>query len=147
MRGTIIYGTRDVRFEERPDPTIVNPTDAVVRTVAACVCGSDLWRYRGIQEVTQPTPIGHEYVGIVEAVGDDVTTVKPGQFVVGGFLTSDNTCPVCQAGMHANCLQRHRLRRLPGRADPRPERRRHPPGHPGAARTTRWCRASWPCPT
>ena len=67
MRGTIIYAPGDVRFEERPDPIIVNPTDAIVRTVAACVCGSDLWRYRGIQEVAKPTPIGHEYVGIVEA--------------------------------------------------------------------------------
>ena len=103
MRGTVIHGTRDVRLEERPDPTIVEPTDAVVRTVAACVCGSDLWRYRGIQQVTQPTPIGHEYVGVVEAVGSGVTSVRPGQFVVGGFLTSDNTCTVCRAGAHANC--------------------------------------------
>ncbi len=103
MRGTIIYGPRDVRFEERPDPTIVKPTDAVVRTVAACVCGSDLWRYRGIAEVPKPTPIGHEYVGVVEAVGADVTSVKPGQFVVGGFLTSDNTCGVCRAGVQSNC--------------------------------------------
>ena len=98
MLGTIIHGPRDIRLEERPDPTIVNQTDAIVRTVAACVCGSDLWRYRGIAEVPRPTPIGHEYVGIVEAVGSDVTTVQPGQFVVGGFLTSDNTCPVCKAG-------------------------------------------------
>jgi threonine dehydrogenase-like Zn-dependent dehydrogenase len=104
MRGTIIYGTRDIRLEERPDPTIVNATDAIVSTVAACVCGSDLWRYRGVQEVTTPTPIGHEYVGIVEAVGADVTSVTPGQFVVGGFLTSDNTCPLCRVGAHANCL-------------------------------------------
>jgi threonine dehydrogenase-like Zn-dependent dehydrogenase len=104
MRGTIIHGTRDIRLEERPDPTIVEPTDAVIRTVAACVCGSDLWRYRGVQEVTTPVPIGHEYVGVVEAVGRAVTGVRPGQFVVGGFLTSDNTCPVCQVGMHSNCL-------------------------------------------
>ena len=104
MRGTIIYGSHDIRFEERPDPTIVEPSDAIVRTVAACVCGSDLWRYRGIQEVTRPTPIGHEYVGIVEAVGAEVTGVAPGQFVVGGFLTSDNSCPLCKAGAHANCL-------------------------------------------
>ena len=103
MRGTIIYGPRDVRLEERPEPTIVDPTDAVIRTVATCVCGSDLWRYRGIQEVTRPTPIGHEYVGVVEEVGSAVTSVRPGQFVVGGFLTSDNTCPVCRAGAHANC--------------------------------------------
>jgi hypothetical protein len=104
MRGTIIHGTRDIRLEQRPDPTIVNATDAIVSTVAACVCGSDLWRYRGIQPVTSPTPMGHEYVGIVEAVGADVTSVKPGQFVVGGFLTSDNTCPLCRVGAHANCL-------------------------------------------
>ena len=103
MRGTVIHGTRDVRLEERPDPTIIEPTDAVVRTVATCVCGSDLWRYRGIQEVTKPTPIGHEYVGVVEDVGSDVTSVRPGQFVVGGFLTSDNTCPLCRVGAPANC--------------------------------------------
>ena len=104
MRGAVIYGPKDVRFEDRPDPAIVSPTDAVVRTVAACVCGSDLWRYRGIAEVPKPTPIGHEYVGVVDAVGADVTTVKPGDFVVGGFLTSDNTCILCRAGAHANCL-------------------------------------------
>ncbi len=104
MRGAIIYGSKDVRFEDRPDPAVVNPTDAVVRTVAACVCGSDLWRYRGIADVPKPTPIGHEYVGVVEAVGAGVTTVKPGDFVVGGFLTSDNTCVRCRAGAHANCL-------------------------------------------
>ncbi len=106
MRSTIIHAPRDIRFEERPDPVVVEPTDAVVRTVASCVCGSDLWRYRGIAEVSTPTPIGHEYVGIVEAVGIDVTTVRPGQFVIGGFLTSDNTCPHCSAGAHANCLRR-----------------------------------------
>ena len=104
MRGAVIYGPKDVRFEDRPDPAILKPTDAVVRTVAACVCGSDLWRYRGIADVPKPTPIGHEYVGVVEAVGDEVTTVKPGDFVVGGFLTSDNTCILCRVGAHANCL-------------------------------------------
>ena len=104
MRGAVIYGPKDVRYEERADPTIQQPTDAIVRTVAACVCGSDLWRYRGIQEVPKPTPIGHEYVGIVEAVGAGVMSVKPGQFVVGGFLYSDNTCPVCRVGMQSHCL-------------------------------------------
>ncbi len=103
MRGAIIHGPGDVRVEERPDPTVIEPTDAVVRTVAACVCGSDLWRYRGLAEVPRPTPIGHEYVGIVEEVGDAVTTVQPGDFVVGGFLHSDNTCPVCRKGMHSAC--------------------------------------------
>ncbi len=103
MRGAIIHAAGDVRYEERPDPVIVEPTDAVIRTVAACVCGSDLWRYRGLSPVAQPTPIGHEYVGIVEAVGDAVATVKPGDFVVGGFLHSDNTCALCRKGMHASC--------------------------------------------
>ena len=102
MRATVIYGAGDIRVEDRPDPSILEPSDAVVRTVAACVCGSDLWRYRGIAAVPEPTPIGHEYVGIVEAVGDEVTTIRPGQFVVGGFLHSDNTCPLCRKGMHAS---------------------------------------------
>ncbi len=77
MRGTVIHGPRDVRLEERPDPTVLAPTDAVVRTVAPCVCGPDLWRYRGSQAVTKPTPIGHEYVGVVEDVGSEVTAVRP----------------------------------------------------------------------
>lgn len=104
MRGAVIYGKGDVRFEEREDPRIVEPSDAVVRTVATCVCGSDLWRYRGINEVPEPTPIGHEYVGVVDEVGDAVKGVKPGDFVVGGFRTSDNTCPLCRKGSHGNCL-------------------------------------------
>ena len=103
MHGAVIHAPGDVRYEERPDPTILEPTDALVRTVAACVCGSDLWRYRGISPVSQPTPIGHEFCGIVESVGEAVTTVKPGDFVVGGFNPSDNTCPVCRKGAQANC--------------------------------------------
>lgn len=104
MRGTILYGERDIRFEERPDPEIKDPTDAVIKTVATCVCGSDLWPYRGIAKTEKPRAIGHEYVGIVEAIGDEVKTVKVGDFVVGGFTHSDNTCPVCRKGAHANCL-------------------------------------------
>ena len=104
MRGTVIHAPGDIRLEQLPDPGIVRASDAIVRTVATCVCGSDLWRYRGIADVPKPTPIGHEYVGVVEAVGAEVTTVKPGDFVVGGFLTSDNTCVLCRAGAHANCL-------------------------------------------
>lgn len=103
MFGAVIYAPGDVRYEERPDPKIVEPTDAIVRTVAACVCGSDLWRYRGISAVPEPTPIGHEFCGIVEAVGSAVSTVKPGDFVVGGFNPCDNTCPVCRKGAQANC--------------------------------------------
>jgi threonine dehydrogenase-like Zn-dependent dehydrogenase len=103
MYGAVIHAPGDVRYEEREDPAIIEPTDAIVRTVAACVCGSDLWRYRGISPVPKPVPIGHEYCGIVEAVGDAVTTVKVGDFVVGGFNPGDNTCPVCRKGAQANC--------------------------------------------
>ncbi len=104
MYGAVIHAAGDVRFEERADPEILEPTDAVVRTVAACVCGSDLWRYRGIAPVPKPTPIGHEFCGVVEQVGVAVTAVKPGDFVVGGFNPGDNTCPVCRKGAQANCL-------------------------------------------
>lgn len=81
MRGAVLYGPRDVRFEEREVPKIINPTDAVIRISSACVCGSDLWPYRGIQPIAQPTPMGHEYCGIVEEVGSAVQSVKRGQFV------------------------------------------------------------------
>ncbi|HSL47068.1 MAG TPA: zinc-dependent alcohol dehydrogenase family protein [Anaerolineales bacterium] len=100
----MLYGPGDVRVEERPDPTIVEPTDAVLRISAACVCGSDLWPYRGIAPITEPTPMGHEYVGIVEEVGSEVEHIKPGQFVVGSFWASDNTCPICQAGYQSRCV-------------------------------------------
>jgi threonine dehydrogenase-like Zn-dependent dehydrogenase len=106
MKGAILYGPRDVRFEEREAPKIIKPTDAVIKISAACVCGSDLWPYRGIQQVTQPTVMGHEYCGIVEEVGSEVRTVKPGQFVIGSFFASDNTCPNCQAGYQSSCKQR-----------------------------------------
>src|SRR5947209_6473079 len=106
MYGTMLYGPRDVRFEERRDPTIVEPTDAIIRMSATCVCGSDLWPYRGADPVPQPTPMGHEYVGIVEDVGSDVTTITPGQFVIGSFFASDNTCEICQAGYQSSCIHR-----------------------------------------
>jgi threonine dehydrogenase-like Zn-dependent dehydrogenase len=103
MRGTVLYGPRDVRFEDREDPRIENPTDAIIRIAVTCVCGSDLWPYRGIQKVSEPTPMGHEYCGIVEEVGSAVKTVKPGQFVIGSFCISDNTCPNCRAGYQSGC--------------------------------------------
>ena len=106
MRGTVLYAPRDVRFEERGTPSIVEPTDAVIRMSATCVCGSDLWPYRGINPVTQPTPMGHEYCGIVEEIGSAVTTVKRGQFVIGSFFASDNTCPNCQIGYQSSCKNR-----------------------------------------
>src|SRR5918995_1156900 len=104
MRGTVLYGPRDVRFEELPDPTIVEPTDALIRLPITCVCGSDLWPYRGIEPIDGPTPMGHEYCGIVEEVGSAVENIKPGQFVVGSFWASDNTCPICQAGYQSRCV-------------------------------------------
>jgi threonine dehydrogenase-like Zn-dependent dehydrogenase len=106
MRGAMLYGPRDVRFEEREAPKIVKPADAVIRMSATCVCGSDLWPYRGISPVAQPTPMGHEYCGIVEEVGSAVKTIKPGQFVIGSFFASDNTCPICRDGYQSAC--RHR---------------------------------------
>ena len=104
MRGTILYGAGDVRVEDRPDPVIKEPTDAVIRTVATCVCGSDLWPYRGIDQLAKPRPYGHEYVGIVETVGEQVSNLTPGQFVVGGFYASDGTCAHCRAGFQFSCV-------------------------------------------
>lgn len=106
MRGTVLYGSKDVRFEEVPDPRIERPTDAIIRLAVTCVCGSDLWSYRGIQPVSGPTPMGHEYCGYVEDVGSAVKSVKPGQFVVGSFAMSDNTCPHCRFGYQSSCQQR-----------------------------------------
>lgn len=106
MRGTILYGPGDIRFEDREDPKIIEPTDAIIRMAATCVCGSDLWPYRGISQVSQPTPMGHEYCGFVEEVGGKVKSLKPGQFVVGSFAISDNTCPHCQHGYQSSCARR-----------------------------------------
>src|SRR5258706_762468 len=106
MLGTVLYGPRDVRFEERDTPTILKPTDAIIRMSATCVCGSDLWPYRGINPVPEPTPMGHEYCGIVEEVGSRVTSIQRGQFVIGSFFASDNTCPHCQAGYQTSCQHR-----------------------------------------
>src|SRR3954449_7990292 len=104
MRGAVLHAPGDIRVEDRPDPTIEKPSDAVIRLAATCVCGSDLWPYRGIEDVSGPAPMGHEYVGIVEEVGPDVRNVKPGQFVVGSFFASDNSCEICQAGYQSRCV-------------------------------------------
>src|SRR5438067_9925642 len=106
MRGAVIYGPQDVRLEERDDPKIMEPTDAIIRLPATCICGSDLWPYRGIEPIEGPAPMGHEYVGIVEEVGRDVRTIKPGQFVIGSFFASDNTCEICRAGYQSSCIHR-----------------------------------------
>jgi len=103
MRGAVLHGTRDVRFEERAEPKIVQSTDAVIKLSATCVCGSDLWPYRGISPVAEPTPMGHEYCGIVEEIGSKVRSIKSGQFVIGSFFASDNTCPHCKAGYQTSC--------------------------------------------
>jgi threonine dehydrogenase-like Zn-dependent dehydrogenase len=104
VRQAVIYAPGDVRVEERAKPTILHPTDAIIRVSAACVCGSDLWPYRGAEPVGDPHPMGHEYVGIVEEIGSDVRTITPGQFVVGSFFASDNTCEICQAGYQSRCV-------------------------------------------
>ncbi|MFD8307057.1 zinc-dependent alcohol dehydrogenase family protein [Streptomyces sp. NPDC059690] len=106
MRGAMIYAPGDIRFETLDDPKILAPTDAVIRTAVSCVCGSDLWPYRGLEPTDAPHPMGHEYVGFVEEVGSEVTAVRPGQFVIGSFATSDNTCANCRNGFQSNCLHR-----------------------------------------
>src|SRR2546428_6413624 len=103
MQGAVLYGPRDVRFEERAAPRIIEPTDAVIKISATCVCGSDWGPYRGINPTTEPTPMGHEYCCIVEKVGRAVTSIKPGQWVIWSFFASDNTCPHCPAGYQTSC--------------------------------------------
>ncbi|MFI7487150.1 zinc-dependent alcohol dehydrogenase family protein [Micromonospora echinaurantiaca] len=117
MRGAVLHGPGDVRVEERADARIVLPTDAVIRLSATCVCGSDLWPYRGIEAVSGPSPMGHEYVGVVQEVGSEVRNVKPGQFVVGSFFASDNTCPICRAGYQSSCVQREPVGGLGAQAE------------------------------
>ena len=110
MLATMLYGPRDVRCEEVPQPQILKPTDAIIRLSATCICGSDLWPFRGLNEVTAPMAMGHEYCGIVEEVGSAVESVHPGQFVVGSFCISDNTCPHCRFGFQSSCEQREFMR-------------------------------------
>lgn len=105
MRGTLLYGKGDIRSETLDDPRIIAPTDAIIRIAATCVCGSDLWPYRGYREIDEPVPIGHEYCGFVEEVGREVKSIKPGQFVIGSFFASDNTCPHCRNGYQTSCQQ------------------------------------------
>ena len=109
MRGVVMYAPGDVRVEDRPEPAILKSTDAIIRLSATCICGSDLWPYRGADKVDGPMPMGHEYAGIVEDVGSAVTTITPGRFVVGSFFASDNTCEICRAGYQTSCLHREIL--------------------------------------
>src|SRR3954452_22358282 len=104
MRATTIHGTRDIRLQECPDPTIEAPTDAVVKVTAGCICGSDLWPYRGENDITPGDTIGHEMIGVVEEVGSEVTSFAPGDFVVAPFCHCDNTCAHCRAGAQNACV-------------------------------------------
>lgn len=104
MRATVIHAPRDIRLEEVPDPALSTGGDAIVRVVAACVCGSDLWPYRGITPVDRPRRIGHEFVGVVEEVGPEVEHVRPGDFVIAPFYVCDGTCANCRNGVSTSCL-------------------------------------------
>ncbi|HEV7824975.1 MAG TPA: zinc-dependent alcohol dehydrogenase family protein [Mycobacteriales bacterium] len=103
MRATVLYGPGDVRIDEVPDPSILRPTDAIVQVTASCVCGSDLWPYRGVNTPDAPKRIGHEFVGVVADVGSEVRTVRPGDFVIAPFIASDGTCVHCRNGVHTSC--------------------------------------------
>ncbi|GAA4236521.1 zinc-dependent alcohol dehydrogenase family protein [Actinomadura meridiana] len=103
MRATLIYGRGDVRVEEVPDPVLVEPGDAIVRVTRACVCGSDLHRYRGMEPTTEGLRIGHEFMGVIEDTGADVRSVKRGDVVLVPFLWCDNTCDFCRDGLHGSC--------------------------------------------
>jgi threonine dehydrogenase-like Zn-dependent dehydrogenase len=117
MRGVVLHAPEDIRVVQRENPKILAPTDAIIRLSATCVCGSDLWPYRGIEAVDGPMPMGHEYAGIIEEVGDQVTTIKPGQFVIGSFFASDNTCEICQAGYQSSCIHREPIGALGAQAE------------------------------
>lgn len=105
MFATVMHGSGDVRYEQVEDPKILKPTDAIIKLSATCVCGSDLWPYRGLQPQDGPKHMGHEYCGVVVEVGSEVRNIRKGQFVVGSFCLSDNTCPHCQFGFHSSCQQ------------------------------------------
>lgn len=106
MLATVLHAPGDIRFEDVAEPRILKPTDAIIKLAATCICGSDLWPYRGLQPVNGPQHMGHEYCGTVVEVGSEVKTIKPGQFVIGSFATSDNTCPHCKHGFQSSCEQR-----------------------------------------
>jgi len=105
MLATVIHAPRDIRVEEVPDPSLSTGGDAIVRVVAACVCGSDLWPYRGVTPTEEPHRIGHEFVGVVEEVGPDVREVSVGDFVIAPFYVCDGTCVNCANGVSTSCLK------------------------------------------
>ena len=135
MRATIIHGPGDIRVEDRDYPTVQLPTDAVVKVVASCVCGSDLWPYRGVKPTRRPSAIGHEFIGVVENTGADVTALKAGDFVIAPFVVSCGECPQCLNGVTVACPAgrlgwpgrlRSKDRRRPGRGRPGAPGRIHP---------------------
>src|SRR3954447_8796652 len=128
MRAAVLHAPGDIRVERRDDPEILEPTDAIIRLSATCICWADLWPYRGIERLDGATPMGHEYCGIVEAVGPAVTTIRPGQFVVGSFWASDGTCELCRAGYQSACVHRTLMGTIgtPGGVRPHPARGRNP---------------------
>ncbi len=147
MLGVVMHTAGDVRVQERDEPRIIDPTDAVIRLSATCICGSDLWPYRGVEPVDH-TVMGHEYCGVVEQVGSDVQTLKPGDFVVGSFVISDNTCEICQAGYQSKCVHAQFVH---GTIGTQAERARpHADGTLVKTRntpTTAGCPRCWPPPT
>lgn len=106
MRAAILHAPGDIRCDEVDEPKILKPTDAIIKLSASCICGSDLWPYRGLQPMSGPANMGHEYCGVVVEVGSEVKTIRPGQFVVGSFCISDNTCPHCRFGFQSSCVHR-----------------------------------------
>ncbi len=104
MRSVVMYGPGDVRVEDAPKPEIIEPTDAIIKVTATCVCGSDLWPYRGANPISQPVRMGHEYVGVIDEIGPEVHGLHIGDLVVGSFVASDNTCEICQAGFQSRCI-------------------------------------------
>ena len=119
MLGAVMHAPGDVQVETRPDPQIIEPTDAIIiRVSAACICGSDLWPWRGIEKVGPATPmVAYEYVGVVKEVGSDVASIKPGQFVIGSFFASDNTCEICRAGYQSRCVNAGLIGRIGTQAE------------------------------
>src|ERR687884_1567717 len=106
MRATVMYSAGDVRIEDVPDPSIVDPTDAIMRVTRACICGSDLWPYASMEPSEKGQSMGHEAIGVVDAVGREVRKVKRGDLVVMPFASSDGTCEFCKAGLNTACVHR-----------------------------------------
>src|ERR1700733_5115626 len=103
MRATLMYGAGDVRVESVPDPKLQGPTDALVRIVRACICGSDLWPYRSMPASDHGERMGHEFLGVVEDTGSEVSGLRRGDLVVAPFVWADNTCDFCQEGLQTSC--------------------------------------------